>query len=201
MLVIGVDEVGRGSLAGDVLACAYALKDDLSDDDLELVRSVAVDSKAFSTRARREKAAEIVQAAGRWCIARGTIDEIEAMNIRGATLIAMRRCTEALARSIARTDLAVKIDGRDVPPGLPPTAAAEAIVKGDGLVLEISCASIIAKVARDREMAALDAIHPGYGFGQHSGYGSKKHREALKDLGMSPVHRSWALKFTFADPD
>lgn len=197
-MLIGIDEVGRGCLAGDVLACAFARRENLSAREESLLLATALDSKAFSSRRRREEAAAVVARLGQFALGRAGIAEIESLNIRGATLLAMRRAWEALTLahpgdhpglSAAR----VVIDGKDVPPGLPEGSLA--VIGGDANVPEISCASIIAKVARDREMAELDAQYPGYGLARNAGYGSAEHRAALGRLGMSPVHRSWAAKF------
>lgn len=194
-MLIGIDEVGRGCLAGDVLACAFAIRRELDQEELAKLQRVAADSKSFSSRLRRRRAAEIIIPLGLHAIGRANITEIEERNIRGATLLAMRRAWEDLCRAHPHLlGAKILVDGRDVPPGIGSSACA--VVGGDGSVLEISAASVIAKVVRDQEMEQLDQKYPGYGFAQNAGYGSPAHREALGRLGMSPAHRSWARKFT-----
>ncbi len=175
-MVAGVDEVGRGPLAGPVGVGAVILDRDDLPEGLD-------DSKALSA-ARREALAEAVYArAIAVSLAFASVEEIDRFNIRGATLLAMRRAVAALS---VRPDYAL-IDGRDAPPGL--ICPARPIVGGDGLSLSIAAASIVAKVARDALMARLDAVHPGYGFAHHSGYPTREHAAALTRLGPCPLHR------------
>ncbi|MBO6790753.1 MAG: ribonuclease HII [Dinoroseobacter sp.] len=173
--VAGVDEVGRGPLAGPVVAAAVIL------DPVRLPAGLN-DSKQVSAKNRALLAAELTKIAT-VSIAEASVKEIDALNIRQATFLAMRRAVEGLA--IAPE--ALLIDGRDIPPGLP--CHAEAIVKGDGRSLSIAAASIVAKEARDALMRQLDAENPGYGWAQNAGYPTKAHRDALLSLGVTPHHR------------
>ena len=176
LFVAGVDEVGRGPLAGPVGVGAVILDPDDLPDGLD-------DSKVLSAARREELAAAIYASAIAVALAFASVDEIDRFNIRGATLLAMRRAVAALA---VKPDYAL-IDGRDTPPGL--ACQAHAIIGGDGLSLSIAAASIVAKVARDALMARLDAVHPGYGFAQHAGYATRQHAAALTRLGPCPWHR------------
>ncbi len=173
--VAGVDEVGRGPLAGPVVAAAVIL------DPVRLPAGLN-DSKQVSAKNRALLAGELPKIAT-VSIAEASVKEIDALNIRQATFLAMRRAVEGLA--IAPE--ALLIDGRDIPPGLP--CHAEAIVKGDGRSLSIAAASIVAKEARDALMRQLDAENPGYGWAQNAGYPTKAHRDALLSLGVTPHHR------------
>lgn len=173
--VAGVDEVGRGPLAGPVVAAAVILDPYCLPPGLN-------DSKQVSAKNRALLAAELPTIAT-VSIAEASVEEIDALNIRQATFLAMRRAVEGLA--IAPE--ALLIDGRDIPQGLP--CKAEAIVKGDGRSLSIAAASIVAKEARDALMRQLDAEHPGYGWAQNAGYPTKAHRDALLSLGVTPHHR------------
>jgi len=175
LLVAGVDEVGRGPLAGPVVAAAVIL------DPARPIVGLA-DSKKLS-EARREALAPIIrEQALAWALGRAEVEEIDAINILQASLLAMRRAV--LALSVA-PEFAL-IDGNRCP-DLP--CPAEAVVKGDSRVAAISAASIIAKVARDHEMVALDAQYPGYGLAGHKGYPSPVHLAALQQLGVTPIHR------------
>jgi len=175
LLVAGVDEVGRGPLAGPVVAAAVIL------DPARFIVGLA-DSKKLS-EARREALAPIIrEQALAWALGRAEVEEIDAINILQASLLAMRRAV--LALSVA-PEFAL-IDGNRCP-DLP--CPAEAVVKGDSRVAAISAASIIAKVARDHEMVALDAQYPGYGLAGHKGYPSPAHLAALQQLGVTPIHR------------
>ncbi len=173
--VASVDEVGRGPLAGPVVAAAVIL------DPVRLPAGLN-DSKQVSAKNRALLAGELPKIAT-VSIAEASVKEIDALNIRQATFLAMRRAVEGLA--IAPE--ALLIDGRDIPPGLP--CHAEAIVKGDGRSLSIAAASIVAKEARDALMRQLDAENPGYGWAQNAGYPTKAHRDALLSLGVTPHHR------------
>ncbi len=174
--IAGVDEVGRGPLAGPVVAAAVIL------NPARPITGLA-DSKKLSEKRRETLAEEIKQKALSWALGRAEVEEIDEINILQASLLAMRRAVEALGHS---PDHAL-IDGNRCPSGLP--CSAEAIVGGDGCEEAISAASIIAKVARDQEMKELDAHYPGYGLAKHKGYPTKVHVEALKTLGVSEIHR------------
>ncbi|CAD5198360.1 ribonuclease HII [Pseudomonas sp. FEN] len=174
-LVAGVDEVGRGPLCGAVVTAAVIL------DPQRPILGLN-DSKKL-TEARREKLYdEIREKALSWCIARAEVEEIDELNILHATMLAMQR---AVAGLHIQPKLAM-IDGNRCPK-LP--MPAEAVVKGDGKVPAIAAASILAKVSRDREMAAFESIYPGYGIGGHKGYPTPVHLEALNRLGPTPIHR------------
>lgn len=171
----GVDEVGRGPLAGPVIAAAVIL-------DPENPIQGLMDSKKISEKKRILLAKEIREKALSWAMGRAEHDEIDLINILQASLLAMKRAIESLSimpelvlvDGIYRPDVDCKV---------------EPIVKGDSKVAAISAASIIAKVARDNEMVALDDQYPGYGFSQHKGYPTKMHINALKELGVSLIHR------------
>jgi ribonuclease HII len=174
-LVCGVDEAGRGPLAGPVFAAACILPEGFVPEGLD-------DSKKLTEKKREALYDKITESAVAYAIASASVEEIEEMNILNAALLAMRRAIEALAPA---ADFAL-IDGnvcRDFP--LP----AKAIVGGDALVPSIAAASILAKVARDRVCYELDREYPEYGFAKHKGYGTKLHKEALLAHGPSPVHR------------
>jgi ribonuclease HII len=174
--IAGVDEVGRGPLAGPVAVAAVIL------DPADLPKGVD-DSKALSSP-EREKLFEIILGkALSVAIAFASAGEIDCLNIRVATLAAMARAVNALS---VRPAFAL-VDGCDWPPGL--CCEGRAIVKGDASCLSIAAASIVAKVARDRMMTRLDALYPDYGFARHVGYGTKVHLEALARCGPTPFHR------------
>lgn len=174
-LVAGVDEVGRGPLAGPVVAAAVILP------ARPLLRGLD-DSKVLSEADRQRLDTKIRQRAIAWAIAEASVAEIDTLNILQASLLAMQRAVAALRPA----PLAAWIDGNR-PPALP--MAMRAVVGGDGSIPAISAASIIAKVSRDRQMAEFDAQYPGYGFARHKGYGTAAHRAALDSLGASPIHR------------
>jgi ribonuclease HII len=174
-LVAGVDEAGRGPLAGPVVAAAVIL------DDRNPIKGLA-DSKKLSAK-QREKLYDEIRAKALCCsVAQASVEEIDQINILQATLLAMRRAVEGLRLKPAK----VLVDGNRLPVlGV----LAEAIVKGDATVPAISAASILAKVTRDRWCAELDAQFPQYGFAGHKGYGTAKHLAALKIHGACPEHR------------
>ena len=174
-LVAGVDEAGRGPLAGPVVAAAVIL------DELQPIAGLA-DSKAL-TAARREALFDEIRAKALCCsIAEASVEEIDALNILQATMLAMCRAVQGLR---LKPRLAL-VDGNRLPPlGVP----AEAIVKGDAKVAAISAASILAKVTRDRWCAQLHAQYPQYGFAGHKGYGTAEHLAALQAHGACPQHR------------
>lgn len=174
-LVAGVDEVGRGPLAGPVVTAAVILDPERPIEGLN-------DSKKLSEK-RREALAELIkERALAWSLGRAEVEEIDRINILQATLLAMRRAVEGLDPAPEHA----MVDGNRCPE-LPCTV--EAVVKGDGTVAAISAASILAKVSRDREMVELDARYPGYGLAGHKGYPTKVHLEALERLGVTPIHR------------
>jgi ribonuclease HII len=176
MLVCGVDEAGRGPLAGAVFAAAVIL------DPARPIVGLA-DSKVLSEARREALALEIRERALAWSIASASVEEIDRLNILQATMLAMTRAVAGLDPQPGR----VLIDGNRVPRQL--TLPAEAIVKGDAKVAEISAASILAKTARDAELIALDALWPAYGFARHKGYPTAEHLAALEAHGVLPVHR------------
>lgn len=171
----GVDEVGRGPLAGDVVAAAVIL------DPARPIAGLR-DSKKLS-HGRREVLAEVIrEQALAWSVARATVAEIDELNILHASLLAMKRAVESLAVQPGY----VLVDGNRLPRW---RYAAEPVVKGDDRVPAIAAASILAKVQRDEELLALDAQYPGYGFASHKGYPTAAHLAALRELGVTPVHR------------
>lgn len=173
--VAGVDEVGRGPLCGAVVTAAVIL------DPRRPILGLN-DSKKL-TQARRDALFEEIQEkALAWCIARAEVEEIDRLNILQATMLAMQRAVEGLA---VPPKLAL-IDGNRCPKLSVPCAA---VVKGDSQVAAIAAASILAKVSRDREMAVLDQLYPGYGLAGHKGYPTPAHLEALARLGATPIHR------------
>lgn len=174
-LIAGVDEVGRGPLVGAVVTAAVIL------DPNNPIQGLT-DSKKLSEKKRQALAEEIKAKALSWSLGRAEPAEIDELNILNATMLAMQR---AVAGLHIQPDF-VLIDGNR-PPKLP--MPAQAVVKGDSLVAEISAASIIAKVARDHEMDELDQQFPQYGFAQHKGYPTKLHFEKLAEFGATPYHR------------
>ena len=178
-LICGVDEAGRGPLAGSVYAAAVIL--DANNPILGLM-----DSKKLSEKKRDFLSAEIKQKALAWAIASCTAQEIDDINILQASLTAMKRAIEAMQAQFNITPDLVQVDGNKCPKiSLP----CEAIVKGDSKVQAISAASILAKVARDAELYELDKIYPQYGFAKHKGYPTAVHLLALQAHGICPQHR------------
>jgi ribonuclease HII len=175
MLICGVDEAGRGPLAGQVFAAAVILDDGRPIDGL-------ADSKKLSAKRREQLAGLIRERALAWAVAAASVEEIDRLNILQATLLAMTRAVATLG---VRPDEAW-IDGNRCPPLDVP---ARAIVGGDATVAAISAASILAKTARDAEMLLLHERYPEYGFDRHKGYGTAVHLAALKQHGPSPIHR------------
>jgi ribonuclease HII len=174
-MMAGVDEVGRGPLAGPVIAAAVILNPESPIQGL-------MDSKKISEKKRNILAIEIREKALAWAIGRAEHDEIDSINILQASLLAMKRAVESLSIEPGL----VLVDGLHCPDII---YKVEAIIKGDSKIPAISAASIIAKVARDSEMIALDSQYPGYGFSRHKGYPTKMHVDALKKLGISSIHR------------
>jgi len=174
-LIAGVDEVGRGPLAGAVVAAAVILDPRYPIEGL-------TDSKKLTEKQREKLAIEIREKSLSWALGRAEVEEIDEINILWASMLAMKRAVESLA--IAPTF--VQVDGNRCPDLNCPS---EAIVKGDLKIQQISAASIIAKVARDQEMQQMDIQYPGYGFAKHKGYPTKQHQQALVELGVSRIHR------------
>ncbi|EDP46414.1 ribonuclease HII [Rickettsiella grylli] len=173
--VAGVDEAGRGPLAGPVFAAAVILDNKKKMTGLK-------DSKQLTAKSREYFAKKIQEKAKTWAIGRAEVEEIDKLNIFHACLLAMKRAVCALALI---PDF-VLVDGKHCPQLSVPS---KAIIKGDEKITAISAASILAKVHRDANMVLLDAEYPGYGFAQHKGYTTKQHLLALKKLGPSPIHR------------
>ncbi|KTD16096.1 ribonuclease HII [Legionella jordanis] len=173
ILVAGVDEVGRGPLAGPVVTAAVILKKPIDG---------VKDSKKLSPIKRKELAIRIKEEAYCFAYGRAEVEEINQLNIHHATLLAMKRAVEALVIQPHE----VIVDGLFVPQIALPC---KAIVDGDGSECSIGAASILAKVLRDQEMEEMDQIYPGYGFSAHKGYATEIHRKALLQLGPCPIHR------------
>ncbi len=174
-LVAGVDEVGRGPLAGPVVAGAVILAADRPVKGLK-------DSKRLTANRRAQLAREIRERATAYALGRVEVEEVDRLNVLRATLLAMRRAVEGLPVA----PRLVYVDGNRTPTLRVPAVA---VVGGDDLVAQISAASIIAKTARDAEMVALASRYPGYGFESHKGYPTRQHLEALGRLGPCPAHR------------
>jgi ribonuclease HII len=174
-LVCGVDEAGRGPLAGPVVAAAVIL------DPAHPIKGLN-DSKLLSAMSREKLAIQIRTMALAWAIAEASVEEIERINILQASLLAMRRAVEALKTPPSQA----LIDGKHCPQLLCPV---QAIIGGDGKVASIAAASILAKTYRDNGMIKLHALYPHYGFDRHMGYPTALHLQALKEHGVSPVHR------------
>lgn len=175
MIVAGVDEVGRGPLAGPVITAAVILPQGYDLPGL-------TDSKKLSAKKREALASQIKEQAVAWALGEASVDEIDEINILHATMLAMQRAVRELSTAPDR----VLVDGNRAPDfGIP----AKAIVGGDGLEPAISAASIIAKVTRDQLMRDYAQLYPSYGFERNSGYPTKQHREALLEHGVTPIHR------------
>ena len=187
-LVAGVDEVGRGPLAGDVVAAAVILTDSPPEG--------VTDSKMLAPERREALAERIRDEAVSWALGRATVAEIDELNILQASLLAMRRAVEALPIQPSL----VLVDGNRLPKW---PYEARAIVKGDLTEPSIGAASILAKVQRDAEMLALHEHYPAYGFDRHKGYPTKAHLAALTSIGVSPVHRRsfGPVRRLLADPE
>lgn len=174
-LLAGVDEVGRGPLAGDVVAAAVILDPERPIDGLN-------DSKKLTEKARERLYDDIQRDALAWAVGRASVVEIDRINILQASLLAMTRAVEGLGQEPEF----VLVDGNRLPRW---RYRAEPVVKGDSRVPAIAAASIIAKVTRDREMLILDREYPGYGLADHKGYPTQTHLAALRALGVTPIHR------------
>jgi ribonuclease HII len=173
--IAGVDEVGRGPLAGDVVAAAVIL------DPARPIEGLR-DSKKLSETRRDALAIQIRQSALAWSVARASVAEIDEINILQASLLAMKRAVQGLNPQPGY----VLVDGNRLPRW---EYASEPVVKGDDRVPAIAAASILAKVQRDQELVALEQEYPGYGFAAHKGYPTAVHLQALKTLGVTPAHR------------
>lgn len=173
--IAGVDEVGRGPLVGNVVAAAVIL------DPANPIQGLA-DSKKLSEKRREQLYIEIKEKALAWCVASASPEEIDEINILHASMLAMKRAVEGLSIPAEF----VYVDGNRSPDLNCPS---EPVVKGDSKIPEISAASILAKVDRDREMVELDALHPEYGFAKHKGYPTALHFAALLQHGPLPQHR------------
>ncbi|MDP1603172.1 MAG: ribonuclease HII [Legionella sp.] len=171
--IAGVDEVGRGPLAGPVVTAAVIITTPIPG---------VTDSKKLSALKRTQIAELIKINAISYALGRAEPAEIDRLNIHQATLLAMKRAIEGLSICPDK----VMVDGLFIPPV---SMKCEAVVKGDLLVFEIGAASILAKVARDAEMEEMDRLYPGYGFSSHKGYPTEAHRKALMELGPCPIHR------------
>ena len=179
-VICGVDEAGRGPLAGDVYAAAVILSDGVLIDYLN-------DSKKISESRREKLYDEIIEKADAYCIATASVEEIDTLNILQAALLAMKRAVEGLG---IVPDLAL-IDGNKLPDI---SCEARYVIKGDATSASISAASILAKVARDLYMRELAEKYPHYAFEKHKGYGTKLHYQMLEKYGISDVHRKTFLK-------
>ncbi len=174
-LIAGVDEVGRGPLAGPVLAAAVIL------DTTRPIEGLA-DSKLLTSKKREALCDLIKNNCIAWSIGSASVAEIDRLNILQATLLAMQRAIHDLSV----TPDHIQVDGLFLPQV---KYSMEAVVGGDRLIAAISAASIVAKVTRDQQMVEYDSIYPGYGFAKHKGYGTNQHLTALKQLGVTPIHR------------
>ena len=176
MKIAGVDEAGRGPLVGSVVAAAVILDPENPIEGLN-------DSKKLSEKKREKLFAEIQEKALAWAVAEASAAEIDELNILQASLLAMRRAVEKLGVQPEH----VLVDGNKIPQGL--SVSCDAVVGGDAIHPEISAASILAKVSRDREMAELDRQHPQFGFAKHKGYPTKAHFDAIAEHGVIAEHR------------
>lgn len=179
-VICGVDEAGRGPLAGDVYAAAVILNDSVLIDYLN-------DSKKISEKRRELLYDEVIANADAYCIATASVQEIDELNILQATMLAMRRAVDGLGVS---PDLAL-VDGNRLPQL---NCKSQFVIHGDAVSASIAAASILAKVSRDRYMRELDEKYPEYCFSQHKGYGTKLHYEKIAEFGISEVHRKTFLK-------
>ena len=183
-LVCGVDEAGRGPLAGPVCAAAVILPEDCVIDGLN-------DSKKLTEKKRELLYDVIIEKAVAYCVAFGSVEEIEEHNILNATYIAMNRAIDGLSQ---KADFAL-IDGNRVPKGI--SVPCETVVKGDAKSCSIAAASILAKVTRDRLLLEYAEKYPEYGFENHKGYGTAAHYDAIRQHGVLPIHRMSFLKSFF----
>lgn len=177
-VICGIDEAGRGPWIGRVYAAAVVLSDDIYIDGIN-------DSKKLSEKKREELFDEITEKAVSYSVAFAEVEEIEELNILQATFLAMKRAFDGLGGLKSAPDLAL-VDGSGVPPV---KCRVETVVKGDSVSASIGAASILAKVSRDRYVKELDRLYPEYGFASNKGYGTAQHIAALKEYGITPVHR------------
>ena len=182
--ICGVDEAGRGPLAGPVCAAAVILPPDCIIDGLN-------DSKKISEKKREMLFEQIIQKAVSYSVAYGTLEEIEKYNILEASYLAMNRAIDGLSQ---KADFAL-IDGNRIPKNI--KIPCETVVKGDSKSCSVAAASILAKVTRDRLMLEYDKKYPQYNFAKHKGYGTKAHYEAIKEYGVCEIHRLSFLKNVF----
>lgn len=180
-LVIGVDEVGRGTLAGPVVAAAVSFEEPIDEGWWGEIK----DSKKISEK-KREALAKFITETANYGIGVATVQQIEALNILQASLVAMRLAVKSLLKT-DDTKAYILIDGTYRIPGV--RQKQETFIKGDNIVHSVAAASILAKVTRDNMMRDYDLQYPGYDFGKHKGYATKFHRGAIKELGLSPIHR------------
>ncbi|MGN0599927.1 MAG: ribonuclease HII [Oscillospiraceae bacterium] len=180
----GVDEAGRGPLAGDVYAAAVILPESVVIEGIN-------DSKKLSEKKRELLYDEIIEKADAYCVATASVEEIDELNILGATFLAMKRAVEGLGTKVG---LAL-VDGNRTPPL---GCSVQTLIKGDGTSASIAAASILAKVERDRYMKKLAEEYPEYQFEKHKGYGTKLHNELILKYGASPVHRKTFLRKLYA---
>ena len=178
-LICGIDEVGRGPLAGPVVAACVLIKEEYIDDPLW---NQVTDSKKLTSK-KREALFDPIRERVCYGLAEISPSEIDTLNIHHATLKAMHRAFQTMKATAVKA----LIDGKFVPPGLP--CPAQAVVKGDSKHVQIAAASIIAKVHRDRLMAQLHQEHPHYGWAQNAGYGTAEHLEGIRLHGITPHHR------------
>lgn len=180
----GVDEAGRGPLAGDVYAAAVILPEGVVIEGIN-------DSKKLSEKKRELLYDEIIEKADAYCVATASVEEIDELNILGATFLAMKRAVEGLGTKVG---LAL-VDGNRTPAL---GCSVQTLIKGDGTSASIAAASILAKVERDRYMKKLAEDYPEYQFEKHKGYGTKLHNELILKYGASPVHRKTFLRKLYA---
>jgi ribonuclease HII len=178
-VIVGVDEAGRGPLAGDVYAAAVLL----SEKTIEGIN----DSKKISEKKREKLYEEILVKSITLSVGAASIAEIEQINILNASMLAMKRAVESLKCNYE----IVYIDGNKAPDLI---LTSKTVVKGDALSASIAAASIIAKVSRDRYMAEMDKLYPEYGFAKHKGYGTREHYDNIRKYGICPIHRKSFLK-------
>ena len=178
--IAGIDEVGRGPLAGPVLACAMILPQDCLIEGIK-------DSKKLSPQKREVLAAQIKAQAVDWAVGMADAAEVDTVNILNATKLAMQRAVAGLSTLPG----CLLIDGKDT---LSSPIPQQAIIGGDGKSITIAAASIVAKVMRDALMLEYHVLYPGYGFDKHKGYGTKAHREAIRQNGLCPIHRRSFMK-------
>lgn len=186
--IIGVDEVGRGCIAGPVCAGVVVFREEnLSPETL----STYVDSKTLS-EIKRQSIAEEIKKSHHWALGWASVEEIDQINIRQASLLAMCRAVTELSKALHLSKGQLLVDGRDILTGLGPEFGSllqRAVISGDSLVRQISAASILAKVARDELMSQVAGDYPEYGFLTHKGYGTEAHREAIQKFGVLNCHR------------